>query len=562
MNAPWIPHHPPGVRPTIDPPSVPNLSAVALASARHHGEAPAFTTVLPNGFAGTLSFAALDAHADAFASFLSAEAGLAPGERVAILLPNCLAYPVAALGVLRAGGVVVNTNPLYTEREIALQLADSGAVAVVALDAFGDKLARALPGTRVRTVIHAGVADLFPLARRLLVRAKLALSGPRQKARALSFADALRRGAARRASFPAVGPNDTALLQYTGGTTGRSKGAVLTHGNVLANLAQVAEITAPCLDPGAETELTALPLYHVFAFTLGFLFPLDRGFHTLLVPLPRPVKNLRPAFERYPVTFAPVVNTLLRGLLAEPWLEAKPPPTLKAVYAGGAPVDPGVRVEWERVTGSVVIEGYGLSEASPLVSYNPAVRRDGRVVRTLLQVGGVGLPLPSTEVRLVDDRGEEVAPGDRGEILVRGPQVMQGYHGRADETAEALAGGWLRTGDIGTLDADGYLRIVDRKKDMILVSGFNVYPNEVEECIAAHPGVAEAAVVGFPDEATGEQVRAFVVAREPGLTPEEVRAHCRGLLAPYKVPRQVTLVPEMPKNPLGKVLRRELRAAG
>ena len=392
------------------------------------------------------------------------------------------------------------------------------------------------------------------------MEAKLALSGPRVKTRALSFAAALRRGRALRHAFPEVAPGDTALFQYTGGTTGKSKGAVLSHGNVLANLAQVAEITAPCLDPGAEVELTILPLYHVFAFTLGFLFPLDRGFHDLLVPLPRPASNLRPALTKHPVTFAPAVNTLLRALLAEPWFSARPPPSLKAVYAGGGAVDGPVREEWERVTGSLVIEGYGLSEASPLVSYNPAVKRDGRLVRTMPQVGGVGLPLPSTEVRLVDEAGADVAAGGRGEVLVRGPQVMQGYHGRSDETAVALAGGWLRTGDVATMDGDGYLRIVDRKKDLILVSGFNVYPTEVEECIATHPAVSEVAVVGFPDPATGEQVRAFVVPKDPALTADEVRAHCKGLLTHYKVPRSVAFLEELPKNALGKVLRRQLKA--
>jgi long-chain acyl-CoA synthetase len=562
MNAPWLTHHPPGVRAAIDPPAVPNLAELARASARARGDAPAFTTVLPNGFSGTLGFAELDAHADAFAAYLIGELGLAPGDRVALLLPNCLAYPVAALGVLRAGGIVVNTNPLYTEREIGLQLVDSEAAVVVAIDRLAARVAGVLESTRVRTLILAGVADLFPLPKRLLVEAKLALAGPRPKVRAVRFAAALRRGRALRAAFPALGPADTALFQYTGGTTGKSKGAVLSHGNLLANLAQVAELTGPCLVPGEETELTVLPLYHVFAFTLGFLFPLDRGFETLLAPLPRPASNLRAAITRHRVTFAPAVNTLLRALLAEPWFTSRPPPALKAVYAGGAAVDPAVREEWERITGSLVIEGYGLSEASPLVTYNPAVRRDGKLVRTLPAVGGVGLPLPSTEVRLVDDAGADVPSGGRGEILVRGPQVMQGYHGRPDETAQALAGGWLHTGDIGTMDGCGYLRVVDRKKDLIIVSGFNVYPTEVEECIATHPAVAEVAVIGIPDPATGEHVRAFVVPRNPDLTADEIRAHCRRVLAAYKVPRSVAFVTDMPKNPLGKVLRRELRADG
>jgi long-chain acyl-CoA synthetase len=536
-----------------------NVADLASRSALTHGHATAFTTVLPNGFSGAVSFADLDIHATSFARWLVVQ-GVQPGDRVALVMPNILAYPIAAMGTLRAGAIIVNVNPLYTEREMRLQIEDSGAVVAVVVQQLADRLAAAIQGTAVRKVVAASVADLFPLLQRWVVQAKLALTPPRAHAKFLPFVEVLAQGARSRVPLPHVTSDAVALLQYTGGTTGTAKGAELTHRNLLFNLAQVKEIVAPCLTPGHETELVVLPLYHVFAFTLGMLLPLHMGYHGVLVPLPRPVRNLRAAIDKYPPTFAIAVTTLLNGLLGEKWFADHPPKTLRAVYAGGTSVPDATREAFERATGALVIEGFGLSEASPLVTYNPAVRKGDRVVRTLDRAGGVGLPLPSTDVRIVEDGGHDAKTGEPGEVLVRGPQVMRGYWQRPEETAATLADGWLHTGDIGTLDEVGYLRIVDRKKDMILVSGFNVYPVEVEACLAVHPSVAEVAVIGVPDVGTGEAVRAFVVVREGAATSQdELRAHCREVLAAYKVPRVVTLVDALPKNPLGKVLRRELR---
>jgi long-chain acyl-CoA synthetase len=559
ISRPWLAHHPAGIRHDVEPVAVDNVADLATHSALTHGHATAFTTVLPNGFSGALSFADLDLHATSFARWLVVQ-GVRPGDRVALVMPNILAYPIAAIGTLRAGAIIVNVNPLYTEREMRLQIEDSGATVAVVVQQLADRLAAAAQGTAVRMVVAASVADLFPLLQRWVVQAKLALTPPRVQTKGLPFVEVLAQGARSAVPLPQVSSDAVALLQYTGGTTGTAKGAELTHRNLLANLAQVKEIVAPCLTPGHETELVVLPLYHVFAFTLGMLLPLHMGYHGVLVPLPRPVRNLRAAIEKYPPTFAIAVTTLLNGLLGEKWFTDHPPKTLRAVYAGGTAVPDATREAFERATGALVIEGFGLSEASPLVTYNPAVRNGDRVVRTLDRAGGVGLPLPSTDVRIVDDGGQDAAMGAPGEVLIRGPQVMRGYWQRPDDTAATLADGWLHTGDIGTLDEVGYLRIVDRKKDMILVSGFNVYPVEVEACLATHAAVAEVAVIGVPDAATGEAVRAFVVVREgAGTSQDELRAHCREVLAAYKVPRVVTLVDALPKNPLGKVLRRELR---
>jgi long-chain acyl-CoA synthetase len=565
-SSPWLANHPPGVRAAVAPLDHPNLGALATAAARRDRDGIAFTCVLPNGFAGHLTFATLDRHATAFARHLL-QRGVRPGDRVALVMPNILAYPIAALGVLRAGAVVVNVNPLYTERELRLQIQDSGAVAAVVVPQLADRLAAASRGTALRHVIGASVVEGFPAVQRWIAKAKLALTPPRPQARFTSFAHALAQGHRSSAALPVVGPDDLALLQYTGGTTGTAKGAMLTHRNLLANLAQVSEILRPCLTPGNETELVVLPLYHVFAFTLGMLLPLHRGARAVLVPVPRPLSNVRAAVDKFPPTFAIAVSTLLQGLQDEAWFRQRPPSSLVAVYAGGTAVPDAVRAGFEQLSGALVVEGFGLSEASPLVTYNPAVRADGnpavradgRLVRTLDRVGGVGLPLPSTEVRIVDDEGNDVAPGQPGELLVRGPQVMQGYWQRPDETAATLRDGWLRTGDVAVMDELGYLRIVDRMKDMILVSGFNVYPAEVETCLAEHPQVAEVAVVGVPDETTGEAVQAFVVRKDDALTEEELRTWSRTVLTGYKVPRHVRFVDALPKNVLGKVLRRELR---
>ncbi len=561
----WFASYPEGVGRVAQPLPFANLGDLIRAAAKRFGDRKAETLVLPNGMEASLTFSEIDLLSDAFAAYLQHDLRLAPGTRVAILLPNALAYPVCAFGALKAGCVVVNTNPLYTARELELQLKDSGAEVLVVLDHFGDKVAEVLPRTQVTTLVVTGIADFFPLPARLLIQAKLKLSRavPRLTVPCTRLPQALRLGEGHRTPQDLVASptrDSLALLQYTGGTTGTSKGAMLTHGNLLANLEQIAEITKVYLTYGEETVLTVLPMYHVIAFTINLLFGFHSGSHSILVPNPRPLKNLQPAFRKHDISWMTAVNTLLKALPDEPWFQPSLTRKLLGVFAGGMQTHPAVLQRWEALTGCLVIEGYGLSETSPLVTYNVAVRDGDRLRRTMTQVGGVGLPLPGTEVRLVDEDDHPVATGQHGEILVKGPQVMRGYWSQPGESARALQDGWLRTGDIGCLDEAGYLQITDRKKDMIIVSGFNVFPNEVEACIALHPDVADVAVVGIPSEATGEAVRAFVVSRKD-LSVDEIRAHCRTLLASYKVPTSFSFLTEIPKNAVGKALRRELRAA-
>ncbi len=566
----WWSGYPAGVGREARPFPFENLGQLVHAAAERFGDKKAETLVLPNGMEASLSFREIDRLSDAFAAYLQHGLRLSAGARVAILLPNALAYPICAFGVLKAGCVVVNTNPLYTPREIELQLQDSGAEVLVVLDHFGDKVTSVVPHTQVKTIVVACIADFFPLLTRTLIRTKLRLSGmvPPLGLPFTRLPRALRQGALLEAKarllhevapIPVPTRDSLALLQYTGGTTGTSKGARLSHGNLLANLEQIAEITGIYLTHGQETVLTVLPMYHVIAFTINLLFGFHSGSHSILVPNPRPLANLRPAFKNHAITWMTAVNTLLKALPGEPWFKPEMTQKMLGVFAGGMQTHPAVLQQWEATTGCLVIEGFGLSETSPLVTFNAAVRDGGRLRRTMKQVGGVGLPLPGTDVRLVDDEGNSVRPGEHGEILVRGPQVMQGYWNQPEETARTLQDGWLRTGDIGRFDAEGYLEITDRKKDMIIVSGFNVFPNEVESCIALHPDVADVAVVGIPSEDTGEAVRAFVVSRKD-LSVEEIRAHCRTLLAGYKVPTSFSFMAEIPKNAVGKALRRELRA--
>lgn len=568
-EAPWFQHYPTGVNPTATPLPESNLGDLVRSAARRWQDRPATILVLPNGLSCQHTWTEVDELSEAFAHYLHEGLKLTPGTRVAILLPNALAYPIVAFGTLKAGCIVVNTNPLYTPRELEQQLRDSGAEVLVILDMFLDKLTGILDRTSVRTVIRTCIADFFPFLQRALIKTKLTLAGkrPRVDVPTVPLVRALHQGRLHQAkarwfhepALPCPQRDDVALLQYTGGTTGLSKGAMLTHGNLLANLAQIAEITRVHLRPGRETVLTVLPLYHVIAFTINLLFGFHSGSTNVLIPNPRPLRNLKAALRKHRITWMTAVNTLLKALPEEPWFKPEWVRDLRAAFAGGMATHPDVRERWERLTGCTVIEGYGLSEASPLVTFNPHTERDGRIVRTLPRVGGVGLPLPGTEVRLVDAQGRTVPPGTHGEILVRGPQVMRGYWNQPEETARVLRDGWLHTGDIGCFDEDGYLEITDRKKDMILVSGFNVFPNEVEACLLQHPDVADVAVIGVPDESTGESVHAHVVRRHPHLTAKELRAHCRKLLAAYKIPTKIHFTHEIPKNAVGKALRRLLR---
>ena len=556
----------PGASPAArsQPPTVPFLSLPEMlaATVAEYAGATAFTACLPNGMNGSLSFADVDWAADEFAAYLREELGLAAGARVAVQMPNCLAYPVVAFGILKAGCVLVNTNPLYTTPELQRQYADAEVAAVVVVDMFADRLTPALPALGNPPVVLVRVPEFFPgyvagivrLVQRYWQRAL-----PAVPYAATPLAEALRRGSARlvdgntRRYWRDLRPDDLAVLQYTGGTTGVSKGAMLTHGNLLANCEQMLEFVGDAVRPGRERVLTALPLYHIFAFTVNLLAFYRRGAHNVLIPSPRPLSNLKRALENCPVTWITGVNTLFDGLCRERWFVDHPPASLRAAVAGGMALHTTVAQRWEEVTGVPVVEGYGLTEASPVLTFNPL---DGRA-----KPGTVGVPVPGTVLRCADDSGRTVPDGEFGELCARGPQVMAGYWRRPEETAAALRNGELRSGDVAVIDGDGYVRLVDRKKDLILVSGFNVYPTEVEEVLTAHPGIREAAVVGVPAVASGERVRAVVVRTDPALTPAQVRAWAAERLAAYKVPREVVFAADLPKSPIGKVLRKDVRAA-
>ncbi len=553
---PWLAQYAADVPTELEP--LPDRTLVELIrriNARY-ADHTAFTICLENGLHASLSYADTERQSDAFAAYLSQHLGLQPGDRVAVQMPNCLAYPVAVFGVLKAGLVLVNFNPLYTAREINLQLRDCGARALLLIDLFGDKLADGLRDTAVEHVLLAGITDGFPWWKKTLIRAVLKLKGrlPAPTAPAETFQAALERGtrllAGKAYTAATLNREDLALLQYTGGTTGVAKGAMLTHANLLANLAQTQQIAGPVIRPGEETVLTALPLYHIFAFTFNMMTFFMNGGHNVLCPSPRPPSNLRKAFETFPVSKFSGVNTLFYALCQEPWFRDNPPPIDLAI-AGGTALHASVAEEWKKVVGSSICEGYGLSETSPVVTVNQPT---GRIVP-----GSIGIPLPATDVRIVDDQGNAVPEGEHGELAVRGPQVFEGYWNRPDETAQALRDGWFLTGDVATMDADGFIRIVDRKKDMIDVSGFNVYPNEVEEVLNAHPDVSEAAVVGVPVDNGGESVRAYIVRRSESLTDAALIEYAREQLTAYKVPREIIFRDELPKTPVGKILRKNLR---
>lgn len=524
----------------------------------------AFTCVMPNGMNGSLTFGQIDALSDAFAGYLRSVLNLQAGDRVAVQLPNSLGYPVAAFGVLKAGCVLVNTNPLYTTSEMVHQFNDAGVKALVIVDMFADKLPEVMANTHVQHVVLAGVAAFFPAVPRGIIRAVQQVWSrvlPPVTVPHVRLQEALKRGQATLAQFPAktfwehTGLETLAVLQYTGGTTGVSKGAMLTNSNLLNNVQQMLAMGEPFMKVNEECVLTALPLYHIFAFTANLLGFLTLGGHNVLVPSPRPVQNLQRAIENYPITWITGVNTLYNGLLNEEWFVAYPPKHLKASIAGGTALHDAVAQRWRDATQTPIAEGYGLTETSPVVSFNPL---SGDV-----RLGSIGLPTPGTDMRLVQDDGHDAPIGQPGEIWVQGPQVMAGYWNNAAETALVMHDGWLATGDIGVMSDDGFFRIVDRKKDMVLVSGFNVYPNEVEEVIAQLDAVLEVAVIGVADASTGEAVRAYIVPNpehSDGIDISLVITHCQQQLTSYKVPKHIEIRSELPKSPIGKVLRKDLKA--
>ncbi len=550
----WLSSYPPGVPADIDPTRYASLQALIEESFQKYADRTAYS------FMGKdLSYGETDTLSRQFAAYLQS-LGLAKGERVAVMRPIVPPYPVAVAALLRAGLVLVNVNPLYTPRELEHQLKDSGAKAIVILENFGATLQQCLANTPVKHVVLCAMGDQLGLLKGALVnyvvRKVKKLVPPFQLPGAVRFNTALARG--RRGVFTPVPvqPDDIAVLQYTGGTTGVSKGAVLLHRNVIANVLQSEAWNQPVMDkvPQGEqpTSVCALPLYHIFAFTVGMMLSMRTGGKLILIPNPRDLKAVLKELSQHRIHSLPAVNTLFNGLANHPDFKTVDWSHLKVSIGGGMAVQAAVAKLWLEKTGCPICEGYGLSETSPTASCNPPTRSD--------YTGTIGVPLSSTYFKLLDDAGAEVPVGQPGEIAIKGPQVMAGYWQRPDETAQAMtADGYFKTGDIGTMDALGYFKIVDRKKDMVLVSGFNVYPNEIEDVVAGMPGVLECACVGVPDEKTGEAVKVVIVKKDPALTEEQVRAYCKANLTGYKQPRVVEFRTDLPKTPVGKILRRELR---
>tara|TARA_R110002167_G_scaffold178598_7_gene378363 strand:- start:2068 stop:3726 length:1659 start_codon:yes stop_codon:yes gene_type:complete len=502
----------------------------------------------------SITFGELDRLSRDFAAYLQ-DSGLKKGDAVAIMMPNLIQYPVALFGILRAGMVVVNVNPLYTARELQHQLKDSNAQAIVIVENFAKTLGDVIENTEVKTVLLTSLGDMLSPLKKLItnfaVKYVKKLVPEYVLPKAQSFTQALKRGAKKNYTRPLVEGSDLAFLQYTGGTTGVSKGAMLSHRNIVANLEQTSNILETIIDPGKELVITALPLYHIFALQGNCLTFVKFGCPNLLITNPRDMPGFVAEIAKYPFTVITGVNTLFNGLLNTPGFDALDFSKLKFALGGGMAVQRSVAERWEKVTGKILLEGYGLTECCPTVTVNPP--------QIEAYKGSIGMPVPSTDIKLVDDDGKEVAIGEAGEMLVKGPQVMVGYLNRPDATEEMIVDGWLATGDIARCDEDGYFYIVDRKKDMILVSGFNVFPNEIEEVAAMHPSVVEVAAVGQPNEATGELVKLFVVRRDESLSDKDLIAHCRLHLTGYKVPKKVEFRDELPKSNVGKILRRELR---
>lgn len=550
IGRPWLASYPSTVPAEIDPSRYASVADLLRASFERYGDAPAFSN-----FGTTLGFDVVDRESRALAGYLLKELGLAKGDRVAVMLPNVLQSPIVIFGILRAGLVVVNVNPLYTPHELEHQLKDSGARALVVLENFAHTVAAVLARTAVKTVLVTRIGDELPMLKGSIVNfvtKHVKRLVPRWRiAGAVDYRAALALG--RRTAFeePTIAPSDLAFLQYTGGTTGVAKGAMLTHRNIVSNMLQASAVIRPFFDARDGDAVTALPLYHIFALTVNLLCFVELGAHNVLITNPRDMRGFIAELKKIRPAFITGVNTLFNALLHDPEFAKVDFRSLKIALAGGMAVQADVAARWHQFTGKHISQGYGLTEASPIVSANLP---DGRAFN-----GSVGFPLPSTDIAILDDGDHELGVGATGEICVRGPQVMAGYWNRPDETAAVFARNWLRTGDIGRVDASGLLFIEDRKKDMIVVSGFKVYPNEVEDALMLHPDIVEAAAIGIPSEQSGETVKVFVVSKSGALTAEEVIAHCRKELTGYKVPDAVEFVKELPKSNVGKVLRRELK---
>ena len=548
---PWLASYPAGVPAEVDLDEFPSIVSILETSCDRFRTNVAFENMKRE-----LTYDDIDRLSRDFAAYLVHVARLKKGDRVAIMLPNVLQYPVAIFGALRAGMTVVNTNPMYTARELKHQLTDSGAAAIVVLDNFASVLQEVIAETAVRHVITTGVGDMLGFGKGALVNFMLKHVKkvvPDYELRgALRFNDALAQGRGKPLPEIDVQPGDIAFLQYTGGTTGVAKGAMLTHRNLVANMQQSSVWLGTNVKPGCEHIITALPLYHIFALTANCLVFMKFGGVNHLITNPRDMPGFVKTMGRIPFTAITGVNTLFNGLLNTPGFDALDFGHLHLSLGGGMAVQRAVAERWKQVTGCTLVEAYGLTETSPAACMNPLDLPEYN--------GSIGLPIPSTDVSSQDEEGNQLGIGEVGELCVRGPQVMKGYWQRPEETAKVIsASGWLHTGDMAKMDERGFFYIVDRKKDMILVSGFNVYPNEIEDVIATHPGVLEVAAVGVPDDKSGEAVKVVIVKKDPALTAEDVKAHCKVSLTGYKLPRYVEFRSELPKSNVGKILRRELR---
>lgn len=550
MERIWHKSYPSGVPAEIETGGETTLVTVIEESFRRFPDKTAYISM-----GKSITYAELDALTRRFAAWLHAN-GLGRGDRVALMMPNLLQYPACLFGALRAGCIVVNCNPLYTARELEHQLADAGARAIVVAENFAATLQKALPGTRVERVLVTSIGEMLgPVKGRLVdfaVRRVKRMVPAWSLPGAQRLGDALRAGRAMPFTPTTLAPADLAFLQYTGGTTGVAKAAMLSHGNLVANVRQAHAWVKPLVKDGEECIVTALPLYHIFALTANCLTFMKLGASNLLIVNPRDIAGLIKEMGKVPFSAFTGVNTLFNALLNHPDFASLDFSRLRLTMGGGMAVQRSVADRWRAATGVSIAQAYGLTETSPAVTINP--------LDTKIFNGSIGLPVPSTDLSIRDDAGREVAAGDTGEICVRGPQVTQGYWNRADETALVMyPDGFLRTGDVGYVDESGYVYLVDRKKDMILVSGFNVYPNEVEDVAALHPGVREVAAVGVPDERSGEAVKLFVIRKDPSLDAETLIAHCRSQLTGYKVPRYIEFRDDLPRTNVGKILRRELR---
>lgn len=554
----WNDKRPAGVPSTIDINAYTSVVEVFERSCKRFADRPAFSNL-----GVTLTYAELERQSAAFAAWLQQHTDLKPGDRIAVQMPNVLQYPIAVFGALRAGLIVVNTNPLYTEREMRHQFKDSGARALVYLNMFGKRVQEVLPDTGIEYLIEARMGDLLPTAKGWLVNTvvdKVKKMVPAyQLPQAVSFKQVLRQGRELSHKPVPLSLDDTAVLQYTGGTTGLAKGAMLTHGNLVANMLQVLACFSQhgpdgqkLIKDGQEVMIAPLPLYHIYAFTANCMCMMVTGNHNVLITNPRDISGFIKELGKWRFSALLGLNTLFVALMDHPGFRQLDFSALKVTNSGGTALVKATAERWEALTGCRIVEGYGLTETSPVASTNPY----GQLAR----LGTVGIPVAGTAFKVIDDDGNELPLGERGELCIKGPQVMKGYWQQPEATAQALdAEGWFKTGDIAVIDPDGFTRIVDRKKDMIIVSGFNVYPNEIEDVVMGHPKVANCAAIGVPDERSGEAVKLFVVPREGGLSVDELKAYCKANLTGYKVPKHIVLRESLPMTPVGKILRRELR---